>query len=151
MQLPDDCAAARDLLALAGAVNQAVGDALSGLLLVEAALRRRGWGLDEWGALYADLPSRQLKVSRLGYQTASTPEALTSWAGMPWRALRRPALAGAQGRSKASQACMTAVAHMLVCISDPLNSYRIVTVGTVHASRILMALLWTPPCPGSAS
>ena len=46
-------------------VNQAVGDALSGLLLVEAALRRRGWGLAEWGALYGDLPSRQLKARAL--------------------------------------------------------------------------------------
>lgn len=61
-QLPDECEAARELLALAGMVNQAVGDALSGLLLVEAALRRRGWGLAEWGALYDDLPSRQLKA-----------------------------------------------------------------------------------------
>lgn len=61
-QLPDECEAARELLALAGMVNQAVGDALSGLLLVEAALRRRAWGLAEWGALYDDLPSRQLKA-----------------------------------------------------------------------------------------
>lgn len=44
-------------------VNQAVGDALSGVLLVEAALRRKGWGLDQWAALYTDLPSRQLKAN----------------------------------------------------------------------------------------
>ncbi len=44
---------------------QAVGDAMSGILLVEAALRRRGWGLPDWGALYADLPSRQLKARLL--------------------------------------------------------------------------------------
>lgn len=50
------------LLALADMVNQAVGDALSGLLLVEAALARRAWGLREWAALYTDLPSRQLKA-----------------------------------------------------------------------------------------
>lgn len=61
-QLRNGCAAARDLLALAAMVNQAVGDALSGLLLAEAALRRCGWGLAEWDALYADLPSRQLKA-----------------------------------------------------------------------------------------
>ncbi len=41
---------------------QAVGDALSGVLMVEAALRRRQWGLQEWGQLYQDLPSRQSKV-----------------------------------------------------------------------------------------
>ncbi len=46
-------------------VNQAVGDALSGVLLVEAALRRRGWGLSDWAKLYTDLPSRQLKVCSL--------------------------------------------------------------------------------------
>ena len=65
LQLPDECEVARELLALAGVVNQAVGDALSGLLLVEAALRRHGWGLAEWGALYDDLPSRQLKARAL--------------------------------------------------------------------------------------
>ena len=55
--------AAKDLLALVGMINQAVGDALSGILLVEAALRRRKWGLSDWANLYTDLPSRQLKVS----------------------------------------------------------------------------------------
>ena len=41
---------------------QAVGDALSGLLLVEYALGRMGWSLQDWLDLYTDLPSRQLKV-----------------------------------------------------------------------------------------
>jgi hypothetical protein len=36
---PSEVLAARRLLALAAAVNQSVGDALSGILLVEAALR----------------------------------------------------------------------------------------------------------------
>lgn len=35
---------------------------MSGLLLVEYALGRLGWGLQEWIDLYTDLPSRQLKV-----------------------------------------------------------------------------------------
>ena len=61
-QLGPQQAGARRLLAVGEMVNQAVGDALSGVLLVEAALRRRRWGLSEWAALYADLPSRQLKV-----------------------------------------------------------------------------------------
>ena len=43
-------------------VNQAVGDAISGLLLVEAALRRKSWSMQQWAALYTDLPSQQLKV-----------------------------------------------------------------------------------------
>lgn len=49
-------------MALSVVINQAVGDSLSGILLVEAALRRKGWGLSDWAALYTDLPSRQLKV-----------------------------------------------------------------------------------------
>ncbi len=59
----DESAPAKALLALVDMVNQAVGDALSGVLLVEAALRRKRWGLDQWAALYTDLPSRQLKAS----------------------------------------------------------------------------------------
>ncbi|KAI3438187.1 hypothetical protein D9Q98_000624 [Chlorella vulgaris] len=62
-QLKEESRAAFELLALAVVINQAVGDALSGILLVEAALRRKGWGLDQWAALYTDLPSRQLKVT----------------------------------------------------------------------------------------
>lgn len=54
--------AASELLALNGVVNPAVGDAISGILLVEAALRRKGWDLQRWASLYSDLPSRQLKV-----------------------------------------------------------------------------------------
>lgn len=44
-------------------INQAVGDALSGVLLVEAILRHMGWSIHKWNELYQDLPSRQLKVS----------------------------------------------------------------------------------------
>lgn len=62
VQLSSESAAARELLALSEAINQAVGDAISGILLVEAALRRRQWGLAEWAHLYTDLPSRQTKV-----------------------------------------------------------------------------------------
>ena len=52
----------RQLLALARLSNQAVGDALSGILMVEAALCLLGWDLGAWLDLYTDLPSRQLKV-----------------------------------------------------------------------------------------
>jgi len=45
------------------AINPAVGDALSGILVVEAVLLAKGWGLTEWGNMYADLPSRQVKVT----------------------------------------------------------------------------------------
>ncbi len=43
-------------------VNQAVGDALSDLFLVDAILFLRGWDLHDWNHLYTDLPSRQCKV-----------------------------------------------------------------------------------------
>jgi len=43
-------------------VNQAVGDALSDLLLVDAILYLKGWTLKDWNCLYTDLPSRQCKV-----------------------------------------------------------------------------------------
>jgi phosphoacetylglucosamine mutase len=53
---------AADLLALSRLMNQAVGDALSGLLAVHAVLARKRWGLAQWRALYSDLPSRQAKL-----------------------------------------------------------------------------------------
>lgn len=43
-------------------INQAVGDALSDMLFVEAVLSLRGWQLADWDALYTDLPSRQTKL-----------------------------------------------------------------------------------------
>ena len=61
-QTAERAGALRRLRALTEVMNPAVGDALSGVLAVEAVLRCRGWGLEEWDALYRDLPSRQLKV-----------------------------------------------------------------------------------------
>ena len=52
----------RRVQAVVRVLNQAVGDALAGFLAVEAALRHQGWGLPEWLALYADLPSVMAKV-----------------------------------------------------------------------------------------
>ncbi|XP_061343930.1 phosphoacetylglucosamine mutase [Gastrolobium bilobum] len=54
--------AALRLLAVSKLINQAVGDALSGLLLVEVILHQMGWSIHRWNELYHDLPSRQLKV-----------------------------------------------------------------------------------------
>ncbi|PWA36296.1 phosphoglucosamine mutase [Artemisia annua] len=54
--------AAKRLWAVTKLINQAVGDALNGLLLVEAILQHMGWSVDKWNELYHDLPSRQLKV-----------------------------------------------------------------------------------------
>lgn len=54
--------AAIRLLAVSKLINQAAGDALSGLLLVEVVLQYMGWSMQNWIELYDDLPSRQLKV-----------------------------------------------------------------------------------------
>ncbi|KAF2191440.1 Phosphoacetylglucosamine mutase [Zopfia rhizophila CBS 207.26] len=43
-------------------INQAVGDALSDMLLVEVILAHKNWGLQEWLSTYDDLPNRLLKV-----------------------------------------------------------------------------------------
>lgn len=53
------------LLATSKLINQAVGDALSGLLLVEAVLKYKGWSVHKWNGLYEDLPSKQIKVGVL--------------------------------------------------------------------------------------
>ncbi|WVQ79439.1 hypothetical protein IAT38_001537 [Cryptococcus sp. DSM 104549] len=59
---PDSANAIKHLLAFYALINQAVGDALSDMLLVEAVLAFRGWGAPEWDAGYEDLPNRLVKV-----------------------------------------------------------------------------------------
>jgi phosphoacetylglucosamine mutase len=54
--------ALRRLQLLPALVNQAVGDALSDLLLVDAILALQGRSLKNWHGMYQDLPSRQSKV-----------------------------------------------------------------------------------------
>jgi len=54
--------AARPLLLLRELINEAVGDAISVLLAVEAVLRLLDWSCAEWLAMYSDLPNRQVKV-----------------------------------------------------------------------------------------
>ena len=76
-QRAGESAVAANLLALSVVINQAVGDALSGILLVEAALRRKAWGLDDWARLYTDLPSRQLKVLVADRAAITTTDAET--------------------------------------------------------------------------
>ncbi|XP_074317816.1 phosphoacetylglucosamine mutase [Silene latifolia] len=65
------------LLAVSKLINQAVGDALSGLLLVEAVLRHTGWSIQKWNELYTDLPSRQLKVKVVDRTSVVTANAET--------------------------------------------------------------------------
>lgn len=69
--------AVQRLLAVSSLINQAVGDALSGLLLVEVILRYMGWSIQTWNALYQDLPSRQLKVKVADRMSVVTTDAET--------------------------------------------------------------------------
>jgi len=55
--------AARKLLAFFQTANQAIGDAISILILTEAILIELGWSVAQWAELYTDLPSRQEKLS----------------------------------------------------------------------------------------
>lgn len=48
---------------LAQLINQAVGDAISDLLLVDAILHLTGSDIPSWNTLYNDLPSQQTKVA----------------------------------------------------------------------------------------
>ncbi|KAL7579883.1 hypothetical protein ACA910_004892 [Epithemia clementina (nom. ined.)] len=60
---PSTYTALQRLSLLPSLVNQAVGDALSDLLLVDAILFLKGWTLSDWhGNQYKDYPSRQIKV-----------------------------------------------------------------------------------------
>lgn len=43
-------------------VLQAAGDAISDMLVIEAILALKGLTVQQWDALYTDLPNRQLKV-----------------------------------------------------------------------------------------
>lgn len=65
------------LLAVSKLINQAVGDALSGLLLVEAILVHSGGSVHKWNELYRDLPSRQLKVKVVDRTAVVTANAET--------------------------------------------------------------------------
>lgn len=42
-----------------------VGDAISDMLLIEAILAIKGMTVQQWDAIYNDLPNRQLKVKVL--------------------------------------------------------------------------------------
>ncbi|XP_057180337.1 phosphoacetylglucosamine mutase [Triplophysa rosa] len=43
-------------------INQTVGDAISDMLVIEAVLAIRGMSVQDWDAIYTDLPNRQFKV-----------------------------------------------------------------------------------------
>ncbi|OQR97283.1 phosphoacetylglucosamine mutase [Thraustotheca clavata] len=55
-------------------INQAVGDALSDALFVEALLIQHDWSIAQWDAIYQDLPSRQTKVKIADRTVVKTTE-----------------------------------------------------------------------------
>ncbi|XP_023610952.1 phosphoacetylglucosamine mutase isoform X4 [Myotis lucifugus] len=55
--------------------NQAAGDAISDMLVIEAILALKGLTIQQWDALYTDLPNRQLKVKVADRQVISTTDA----------------------------------------------------------------------------
>ena len=59
---PAQADALSTLRALLDLINQAVGDALSDLLLVEVILAHKGWSMREWANTYVDLPNRLVRV-----------------------------------------------------------------------------------------
>ncbi|KAL1978451.1 hypothetical protein VTN31DRAFT_1310 [Thermomyces dupontii] len=61
-QSPAQQQALESLIGLTDLINQAVGDAISDMLLVEAILAHKGWTLKEWLGTYTDLPSRLVRV-----------------------------------------------------------------------------------------
>ncbi|XP_051853287.1 phosphoacetylglucosamine mutase [Antechinus flavipes] len=56
-------------------INQTVGDAISDMLLVEAILVLKGLSVQQWDAIYTDLPNRQLKVMVANRQVIDTTDA----------------------------------------------------------------------------
>ncbi|XP_014327711.2 phosphoacetylglucosamine mutase [Xiphophorus maculatus] len=56
-------------------INQTVGDAISDMLLIEAILAIKGMTVQQWDAIYSDLPNRQLKVKVSDRRVIDTTDA----------------------------------------------------------------------------
>ncbi|XP_043962220.1 phosphoacetylglucosamine mutase [Gambusia affinis] len=56
-------------------INQTVGDAISDMLLIEAILAIKGMTVQQWDAIYSDLPNRQLKVQVSDRRVIDTTDA----------------------------------------------------------------------------
>ncbi|XP_057679637.1 phosphoacetylglucosamine mutase [Corythoichthys intestinalis] len=66
-------------------INQTVGDAISDMLLIEAILALKGMTVQQWDAIYTDLPNRQLKVKvsdRRAIETTDAERRAVSPAGL---------------------------------------------------------------------
>ncbi|XP_028612076.1 phosphoacetylglucosamine mutase isoform X3 [Grammomys surdaster] len=67
--------AARMLASIIDLFNQAAGDAISDMLVIEAILALKGLTVQQWDAIYVDLPNRQLKVKVADRRVISTTDA----------------------------------------------------------------------------
>ncbi|XP_056150763.1 phosphoacetylglucosamine mutase [Lampris incognitus] len=56
-------------------INQTVGDAISDMLIIEAILAIKGMTVQQWDAIYTDLPNRQLKVKVSDRRVIDTTDA----------------------------------------------------------------------------
>lgn len=56
-------------------INQTVGDAISDMLLIEAILAIKGMTVQQWDAIYTDLPNRLLKVKIADRRVIDTTDA----------------------------------------------------------------------------
>ncbi|XP_034018411.1 phosphoacetylglucosamine mutase [Thalassophryne amazonica] len=56
-------------------INQTVGDAISDMLLIEAILAVKRMTIQQWDAIYTDLPNRQLKVKVSDRRVIDTTDA----------------------------------------------------------------------------
>jgi phosphoacetylglucosamine mutase len=63
------------VLAVSRLMNQAVGDAIGGMLLVEVVLRSPGMSWSGWEQLYTDLPNKQLKLKVADRNIITTADA----------------------------------------------------------------------------
>ncbi|KAL1958217.1 hypothetical protein VTO42DRAFT_4725 [Malbranchea cinnamomea] len=87
-QSPAQQYALESLVGLTELINQAVGDAISDLLLVEVILAHKGWSLKEWSSTYTDLPSRLVRVEvadRSIFKTVDAERKLESPPGVQQR------------------------------------------------------------------
>ncbi|PGH04073.1 phosphoacetylglucosamine mutase [Blastomyces parvus] len=87
-QSPAQQYALESLIGLTDLINQAVGDALADLLLVEVILAHKSWGLKEWISTYTDLPSRLVRIEvadRSIFKTVDAERKLESPAGLQAR------------------------------------------------------------------
>lgn len=82
---PAQATALNHLVNLSRLVNQAVGDALSDMLLVEVVLAHKAYTGFEWDSIYTDLPNKLVKVvvrDRNIFQTEDEERRLRSPPGL---------------------------------------------------------------------